>query len=492
MTQIEHLPTDRLVNHPANDPARSEIDVCRDLIESIEEFGQMEPGRVRRVGVHNYQILSGHRRATACRYLGRDFAAIVVKESDTDATRDLVLGNIRRDLDPIARARLVKTAIDGGIDREEVARMFSMSDSHLADTLRLLDLPASIADLLSDGILPLREARHFVPFAAAPLACDRLAAEIRKNEHMHRGWKPHTVAEAIKRLTRPCDRKTRYELNIATGPQPRRFEIDADTEERLDIVTLPVGIGRRKIPTAQNCVLWDRLQKRALKTLSTSDASDDDTPPAQPAPLHDAETDASADRDLAIATERFWVELRRAAIAHYVIEFGSPIAAELGPILLTHLRGTRWLDIVAEIITEPGDYNDDNRLLAHARLAVEWGDSIFAHAFALITWPSGDLDIDGNTLPGGRPRSMPLSEPVHDPLWDLIAFRLGLDVHETWAAAATQAPARSVLAHWLRIHTADHRSRLATHLGLPADISVEKLLTLHSDTDPLPLPPITK
>lgn len=89
---------DRLVpfdNHPFKVDTESE-DYAQ-LVESIKEQGLLEPLLVRPTGDGNFQIISGHRRAKACRDAGLDRAEVLVKNMDDDtATIAMVHANFHR------------------------------------------------------------------------------------------------------------------------------------------------------------------------------------------------------------------------------------------------------------------------------------------------------------------------------------------------------------------------------------------------------------
>lgn len=498
---IIEIPVDQLVAHPDNEAKRSDISFCDDILESIEEHGQREPGRVRRVG-DKFEILSGHRRATCCRFTGRDFRAIVIDADQTEATRELVLSNIRRDLDPIARAELIRTAINNGISREEVARLFGIGEAVVRQSLGLIELPKSLRDLVADGTLPVRYARFFIKFTTAEIASDRLAAEIRKNPHMREGLKPHIVAEWYKRQTRPVDKITRHCLHVSSGSHPRRFEIDEDTDAKLQIVTLPVGPGKKSIPVAQNTILWDRLQKQALAAMAPpADASPKPKPKASAAvddnaeKQRQAETDAAADRTLEINLERWAVLMLRASIASNVADEESLIAYELGPTLLawTGRESIRWLELSFRSLMELDDEDAHGLTLLHAKFAHAWGSDYVRRLFGVLVYPSADTGIDQPTevVASGIPAAAALSDPEFDSLWVWIAERMHIDAEESWLAATSPATAeRTLLERFVSMHNKRQRAALAAEWGFdkPDTVTRNDIVNRHLYADPLPIP----
>ncbi|MDM4015815.1 ParB/RepB/Spo0J family partition protein [Roseiconus lacunae] len=537
MTEIITIPCDQLVAHPDNDPSRSDIDNCQDLIEIIAEYGQREPGKVRRVAADRYMLLSGHRRATCCRYLGIEFRALLVDDdasTDDEATRDLVLCNVRRDLDPIAKATLMRRSIDGGIAIDETARLFGTTVANVRQTMRMLDLPPSLQSLVADGTLPLREARHFIPFADATLATDRLVDEIRKNEHMQRGWKPHNVADAYRRHTRPCDRKTRHTINIASGKQSRKFKITPDIDQRLQIVTLPVGPGKAAIPVAQNIVLWDRLQRKALASrseasrseASRSDASQSDASGGggravggqsagdgtdQPSEADVRQAEIESDRDLAIWIDRWWMHLIRACLSHEVANNETPMGinggklpSEAASVLIAHLGkdASKWIELCFATLD---DMPDGTAIDAStADIPAAWRDIRFVTAygidyldrlFAILAYPSEYTILDQHRVViTGIPsdKALPLSAPQWDGMWTELANWFGLDPQSCWENTTDETHiAGQLLKTLFRRHDRRQLESLARTLGLSktAGITVDDLLSVHTDTEPLPMIP---
>ncbi|MEO1527709.1 MAG: ParB N-terminal domain-containing protein [Planctomycetota bacterium] len=497
MTTTETLPAvgdvieidvSELIAHPANDPKRSDVETCSDLLPLIEQYGQREPGKVRRVG-DKWELLAGHRRATCCKYLGVKFRAEVAADDDASALRDLILSNIRLDLDPIARAELLQTTIASGVDHDEAAEMFGMSPKNARQQLQLLTLPASLRDLVARNVLPIRYARMFVPFAAAELASDRIAAEITGNEHMQWNWTPASVSNTYLRHTRPCDKKTKFCQSEATGDHPRRFEIDDKLEKRLQIVNVPVGTGKREIPAAQNVVLWDRLQRQALKTIAKSET------PAKPTkPAESDDSKKLADKQLAIETDRWFVLLLRCCLAMNRPESTPNVLTESTPVLLAHLgsQAAKWLQTAigssAHIVEADGDLPAVDQI----KIVQDFGAADFAdQLFVTLCYPSSAIANadEMGVLADGVPARFVLSDPQFDPLWQHFAFRCGLDRETCWDMTADEGPARELFVAWLKKHNDRQLRERAKSWGITAkDKLVDAILAAHQSESVLEMP----
>jgi len=124
--------------------------------ETSSEHGLLQPIAVRPHGVDRYLIVAGERRWRACRMAGLTEAPVVVKDVTDEQAMELALvENLQReDLDPVEEAlgiRELMTRCD--LTQEQAARKLGKSRSALANSLRLLNLPETVLELLKGGFL---------------------------------------------------------------------------------------------------------------------------------------------------------------------------------------------------------------------------------------------------------------------------------------------------------------------------------------------------
>jgi len=133
-----------------------------DLARSIREKGIIQPLIVRDRGDH-YQLIAGERRLLAARRAGlKEVPALIREVSDNrDLLEVAIIENIQReDLNPIDRALGYRKLIEEfGETQEEVARRVGKDRSTIANTLRILDLPGEIRELIEEGRLNFGQAR---------------------------------------------------------------------------------------------------------------------------------------------------------------------------------------------------------------------------------------------------------------------------------------------------------------------------------------------
>lgn len=142
-----------------------------ELSESILENGVLQPLLVRKKG-SSYEIIAGERRYQASKIAGLKKLPVIVKDVDDQKMLELALiENLQRsDLNPIEEARGYKQLIkSSGMTQEALSKAVSKSRSAITNSLRLLDLPEQVQDLLFDGKLTAGHARAIlaVPFEEA-------------------------------------------------------------------------------------------------------------------------------------------------------------------------------------------------------------------------------------------------------------------------------------------------------------------------------------
>lgn len=155
-----------------------------ELAESISKHGLLQPLLVRPLPLGGYQIVAGERRYRACRMAGITEVPVIIRElGDTETMEIALIENLQReDLTPIEEALGYQVLIDEhGFSQEEVAQSVGKSRPAIANSLRLLKLPQSILDLVSDGKISAGHARALLTLEDERLM-QELAEEIIKKD----------------------------------------------------------------------------------------------------------------------------------------------------------------------------------------------------------------------------------------------------------------------------------------------------------------------
>ncbi|MGD9637614.1 MAG: ParB/RepB/Spo0J family partition protein [Alphaproteobacteria bacterium] len=138
-------------------------DNIADLAESIREKGILQPLIVRKSGVENvYEIIAGERRFRASKIVGLEELPVIIKDlSDKEVLEVALVENLQRqDLSPLEEAEGYQKLINEfGHTQEALAKVVGKSRSHVANTLRLLNLPEEVKKMLQSGELSSGHAR---------------------------------------------------------------------------------------------------------------------------------------------------------------------------------------------------------------------------------------------------------------------------------------------------------------------------------------------
>ncbi len=141
------------------------------LADSIREVGLLQPILVQRVD-GRYRIIAGERRYRACRLAGLKRVPVVEREmSNEDGMLAALIENLQReDLNPMEEAAAIRQLMDtAGLTQEEAARRLGKSRPAVANTLRLLTLPAGLQELVIEGSLSEGHARVLAGVKSAAL-----------------------------------------------------------------------------------------------------------------------------------------------------------------------------------------------------------------------------------------------------------------------------------------------------------------------------------
>lgn len=138
-----------------------------DLAASIKENGVLQPILVRPIAgkTDAYEIVAGERRWRAAQLAKLHDVPVVVRElNDREALEIAIIENVQRaDLNTIEEAAAYRELMDRyHYTQEEVATRVGKSRSHVANTLRLLNLPDSVRAMVQDGRLSAGHARTLI------------------------------------------------------------------------------------------------------------------------------------------------------------------------------------------------------------------------------------------------------------------------------------------------------------------------------------------
>jgi ParB family chromosome partitioning protein len=147
--------------NPAQPRRHFSEDSLEELAQSLKRHGLIQPILVRPHG-QGYQIVAGERRWRAAqRAQLHQVKAIIRDLSDEETLEIALIENIQRqDLNPIEEAEAYrKLCTDFGHSQNELAAIVEKSRSHVANMMRLLELPTLVRELVIEGKLSMGHAR---------------------------------------------------------------------------------------------------------------------------------------------------------------------------------------------------------------------------------------------------------------------------------------------------------------------------------------------
>jgi len=245
------LPVEQI--HPGAFQPRQRFDQeeLEALAESVRQNGILQPILVRPRANHpgSFEIVAGERRWRAAQLAQLHEVPIMLRElSDREALELAIVENVQREnLSPLEEARGYRRLMDEfGNTQEDLSQHVGKSRSHIANTLRLLDLPAAVQTLLDDGKLSAGHARALIgtpdPTALAALVVNR-GLNVRQTEKLARFGRSAPAPRA--RVDKDADTRAlerdltaRLGLHVAvTGHgESGHVTVQYKTLEQLDLI----------------------------------------------------------------------------------------------------------------------------------------------------------------------------------------------------------------------------------------------------------------
>jgi ParB family chromosome partitioning protein len=154
-----------------------------ELTNSIKNHGVLSPILVREVGLNKYEVIAGERRLRASKNAGlKTIPTLIDQKQDKDALESALIENLQReDLNAVEEARgYDRLKREFGLTQDEVATSTGKARSTIANSLRLLSLPAKVLDMLSSGRIEKGHAKLLA--SMNPLEAEKAANNIIKNK----------------------------------------------------------------------------------------------------------------------------------------------------------------------------------------------------------------------------------------------------------------------------------------------------------------------
>ena len=243
------LPIEDIVPNPNQPRIHFNETELRELSESIQEHGVLQPLLVRKHG-NGYEIIAGERRYQASKLAGLEELPVIIKDVDDEQMLALALiENLQRsDLNPVEEAKGYRQLIDAsGMTQEALSKAVSKSRSAITNSLRLLDLPEVVQQMIFEGKLTAGHARAIlaVPYEDARIKlAEKVVAEglsVRATENLaplfSAGETPKAARPATPQSFKKAARVLRQVFNtnvrVKSSRGKNKIEIEFKDEEEL-------------------------------------------------------------------------------------------------------------------------------------------------------------------------------------------------------------------------------------------------------------------
>jgi len=160
-TQNE-IPLEQISPNPRQPRTVFDEDALNELISSIKLFGILQPPVVRKVADNKYELIMGERRFRAAKAAGLKSIPVIIRQTpDNELLREALIENIHRSqLNPLEEgAAYSQLLTDFNCTHDELALKLGRSRPLISNTIRLLNLPATVQRKVAAGVISAGHAR---------------------------------------------------------------------------------------------------------------------------------------------------------------------------------------------------------------------------------------------------------------------------------------------------------------------------------------------
>lgn len=247
--QVEEILVDDI--HPSPDQPRKHFgqQAFEDLVVSVKEFGLIQPVVVRPKGT-GFELVVGERRWRAAKEAGlKAIPAVIRGTTDTESLEMALIENIQREnLNALEEAAAFRKLIEQfDMTQAGLASRVGKSRAVIANTLRLLQLPGDVKQLIEDGDLSSGHARALLSLddeERQKKLAQRIITEglsVRQTENIvrlmslpgprtHRPLQPKAFKAIAKKLGERLSAKVRVSMTSKKG----KIEIDFKSLDDLE------------------------------------------------------------------------------------------------------------------------------------------------------------------------------------------------------------------------------------------------------------------
>lgn len=240
---FQHVPIESIRANPYQPRSAFDEEALAGLARSIGEVGVLQPLLVRREG-DGFELIAGERRLRAAEIAGLGTVPVILRRADDKGSLEeaLVENLHRQDLNPLEEAAAYRQLQEEfGLDQNAIAERVGRSRSAVANTLRLLGLPATVQAMVVAGELTAGHARALLSLDDAE-AVEALAERVVTEELSVRQTEDLVRSGPVPTGTTPASPGKRP---IGATRDPAVLELEELLGGRLD-TTVRVSLGRNR------------------------------------------------------------------------------------------------------------------------------------------------------------------------------------------------------------------------------------------------------
>lgn len=256
------LPIENIKANPLNPRKAFNEEKLEELAESIRQMGVLQPLIVAKDAADpgKYYLIAGERRLKAAAMAGLDRVPVIYRsglyeEPETQVVAMLIENLQREDLDPIEEARaFAELTREHGWTQTDLAAKIGVSQSHIANRIRLLILPESAQEAISAGDLTASAGKELATLAKVPAARDAIDEAIADDRSDHQVvWQAESSAyEHTRPLRKGSYPEARFDTSSCQGCEHRAMLPSRRTGEGLK-------------PRCANIPCWNEKQQAAIE-----------------------------------------------------------------------------------------------------------------------------------------------------------------------------------------------------------------------------------
>lgn len=227
--KISQLEIELITPRPEQPRITFNQESLEELAQSLREHGMLQPVLVRTTE-DGYELIAGERRWRAAQMAGMESIPAVIRDiDDREAAEIALIENLQRDdLNAIEEARAYRTIMDNyGYTQETLGVRVGKSRSHIANTLRILNLPDEIITMIEGGEIAAGHARPL-------LAIKNKQAQIEAAQKIAAGkWSVRQVEASLSGKNKTKPKKTTATKSVEIEEMEERLEQFFATKIRI-------------------------------------------------------------------------------------------------------------------------------------------------------------------------------------------------------------------------------------------------------------------